>query len=303
VIFAVFTAAESFSIHVASIESARVAPGMMLKLVGSWCASVCALFLNPYGWRLVLYPFDLAFRQQLNVANVEEWQSLDFHSPRGRLLLVCLVLLFMLQLTRSRRWKPYELAFSLIGIYSAFNYSRFLFLAAILITPSVANSLARRSFGEVLPVRRRALSPLLQAALLFLVLCFIGGRIRTQLKEPLQADARFPDKVVPFLLTKFEPTGRVFNEYLWGGFMEWYTPQIPVFIDSRADIFEYNGTFRDYLNVVRVKDSLKILEKYQIRYVLFERDSPLIYLLKTTRQWKVDYEDETTTLLERKADY
>ena len=73
-----------------------------------------------------------------------------------------------------------------------------------------------------------------------------------------------------------------------------------MFIDSRVDIFEYNGTLRDYLDVIHLKDSLAVLDKYSIRYVLFERDAPLPYLLKATNRWKIDYEDETTTLLERK---
>ena len=89
------------------------------------------------------------------------------------------------------------------------------------------------------------------------------------------------------------------NDYLWGGYLEWHQRQIPVFIDSRVDIFEYAGVLRDYLDVTRLKDSLVILDKYSIRYVLFQPQAPLVYLLRHTPGWKVDYEDKSTVLLER----
>jgi hypothetical protein len=102
-------------------------------------------------------------------------------------------------------------------------------------------------------------------------------------------------------LRDFRPQGNVFNDYLWGGYLEWHLRQIPVLIDSRVDIFEYAGVFKDYLDAVRLQNSLAILDKYKIRYVLFEQDAPLVYLLKQTHAWKIDYQDKTTILMERLA--
>ena len=159
--------------------------------------------------------------------------------------------------------------------------------------PALAKSLTRSTLAP-----RRPLSPLVGAATVFLILCCVVGRVRNQEKSATENDARFPNKALPYL-SAFHPNGRVFNEFLWGGFLIWHDRHIPVFIDSRVDIFEYNGTFKDYLDIVRLKDSIALLNKYDIKYVLFEKDAPLTYLLKTTHQWKVDYEDGTTTLLER----
>ena len=54
-------------------------------------ASAAALFVNPYGWRLVFYPLDLALRQKMNIAHVAEWVSINFHDMRGKLVLVLLL--------------------------------------------------------------------------------------------------------------------------------------------------------------------------------------------------------------------
>jgi hypothetical protein len=110
----------------------------------------------------------------------------------------------------------------------------------------------------------------------------------------------YPVKAMSYLQA-FHPEGRVFNECLWGGYLIWNARQIPVFIDSRIDIFEYNGVFADYLDAMGGKNTLELLDKYRIRYVLYPQDSTLAYLLLHNSGWKVKYRDETTVLLERGA--
>jgi hypothetical protein len=70
-------------------------------------------------------------------------------------------------------------------------------------------------------------------------------------------------------------------------------------VDSRVDIFEYNGTFKDYLDIVHLKQPIELLDRHQIRYVLFEKDTPLVYLLQRAGGWKVDYEKGDVIVLER----
>ena len=65
------------------------------------------------------------------------------------------------------------------------------------------------------------------------------------------------------------------------------------------DIFERNGTLRDYLDIIYLDRSLALLDRHQIRYVLFEKDTPLVYLLQQTHAWRTDYEDRQVVLLER----
>ena len=78
-----------------------------------------------------------------------------------------------------------------------------------------------------------------------------------------------------------------------------FAPNLPIFIDSRVDIFERRGVFQDYLDVLELKKTLAVLEKDKIRYVLFSRDSSLAYFLEQLPAWKIDYQDKTTILFER----
>jgi hypothetical protein len=292
VLLCVFIACGAVRMNAGSIANAAWTPVQLRKLMVAAFLSLGALFVNPYGWRLVAYPFNLAFHQQLNIANVEEWRTLDFHSIRGRLFLVCLASFFLLQLVRRRRWALHEVAFLFIGLYSAMAYSRFLFLAAILVMPLLAKDIP--GLGPS-PLRRNR--PMLNAALLSalaLLTVFYSPASRKLSAE----ESKFPVSALPYL-RDFHPRGNVFNEYAWGGFLEWNTRQIPVTIDSRVDIFEYNGTLKDYLDATALKNTNDVLNKYKIRYILFGRDAPMVSFLMQTPAWKIDYEDQTTIVLER----
>ena len=81
--------------------------------------------------------------------------------------------------------------------------------------------------------------------------------------------------------------------------MEWTAPDLKPFIDGRADIFVYNGTFDDYDEVAGAKRPLEILNKYRFDYVLFNPDTPLAYLLAHSKDWRSMYSDKTAVLYQR----
>lgn len=290
VVFLAWLGAGCVRCDTGAIASRRWSAHQLKTLLFAGAASCGALFINPYGWRLVAYPFDLAFRQKLNIASVEEWRTLDFHSPRGKAFFMLMALVVLANLVRPRKWALYEVALVAIGTYSALTYSRFLFLAALLAIPIFA-----KDFSLWIPARPSPDRPWLNGGIL-VALCFMAISWQRSSAEPVNPE--YPTRALGYL-KEFHPRARVFNDYLWGGYLIWNTPQIPVFIDSRVDLFERNGTFKDYLDAIHIVNSLAILDKYDIGYVLFRRDTPLVYLLSHNPAWKIDYQDETTVLLER----
>ena len=255
--------------------------------------TVISLFVNPYGWELVIYPFDLAFRQKLNVAFVQEWQSLDFHTLRAHIFLLSVLCAVCGQVIRPRFWTLFDLAMLWIGIYAAFTYSRFLFLAAILVLPLLARDLAGLRLWRSAPAK-----PRYSMMLAFGTVCLVFCRLHTLHRESLKEMKDYPQAAMPYL-QNLHPKGRVWNDYLWGGYLEWHAPAIPVLIDSRVDIFERQGVLKDYLDAVTLKDPEAILGKYKVGYVFFSQDAPLVSFLTETHHWRVLYRDQTAVLLER----
>jgi hypothetical protein len=276
-----------------SVEAERWTFDQFGKLALAWIASIAALFVNPFGSRLVFYPFDLAFRQKLNIAHIAEWVSVDFHDLRGKLVLGLIVFLLVSALVRRRRWNLTELLLLLFGLYSGLTHVRFLFLLGILAAPLVAKTL---DFFP--PYRPELETPIINAAV---VCCMIAGVLYfwptpRQLQQSVDKD--YPAQVLPYLKAN-PPQGPVLNHYMWGGYLGWNDNDLKVFIDSRVDIFEYEGVLQDYLDLLAVQQANHVLDKYKIRYVLFPRDEVLTYALQHDPEWTVRYSDQMSVLFER----
>ena len=293
VIFSTVIVAGLFEGQWGAVTAERWTRSQRNKLLLAWCAGFGALFMNPFGWRLVFYPFDLAFRQKLNAEHIAEWASVNFHVMRGKIVLILLIALLIGALLRSCRWTLAELGLILFALYSGLTYDRFLFLLGIVAAPILAKIL------DFVPrYRRDADTPVLNA---IVILLMIGGITYYWPREAqLQALVReqYPAEAVLYLQAH-PPSGPVLNFYLWGGYLNWKDPSLKVFLDSRADIFEYSGVFQDYLDLLDLNHPEPILDKYSIGYVLFPRREPLTYVLEHDPKWRVLYRDRISILLER----
>ncbi|MBV9623180.1 MAG: hypothetical protein JOZ14_04290 [Acidobacteria bacterium] len=286
------------------VDAVRWTPDQVRKLLVSGIASVAALFVNPYGWRLVYYPFDLAFKQKLNIAHVLEWVSIDFHELRGKMVLALVMGLLLGALLRNRRWTLSELLILLFALYSGLTYIRFLVLLGLVAAPTLAKML------DFFPLYRpQDDTPKINTAVILLALALMvyfwprEAKIRQSIEETYPAGGVSYVKAHP-------PEGNLLNFYLWGGYLGWHDPDLKVFVDSRVDIFEYAGVLKDYLDLMGA-DTIgrrpdQILEKYNIRYVLFPRSDSnnplhtaggLVYVLEHDPRWKTLYRDKVCVLL------
>jgi hypothetical protein len=278
-----------------SIESLRWTPRQWRKLIAVGIASIAALFLNPYGWRLVLYPLDLIFRQQLNVAVVDEWRSVDFQSYYGTLVFLIAAGIIVFTLARRRSWPLSDVLFALLAFYAALTHKRFLFLAGIVVCPMLSIELGSHVFSPYDPRKdKRWLNVVIMAAFYFFAIRHIPSSATLHAAE----SQYFPTAALPDLNSRCVDQ-RMFNRYEWGGYLIWNAREISVFLDSRTDIFEYHGVLLDYLKATSLNDSLAILDRYRIGCVLLNPASELVYLLRHSSGWKVEHEDAVAVLMVR----
>ncbi len=86
VVYCIVAASGCVNISTGLIETTRWPKRKMILLGIVLLLSGIVLFVNPYGYHLVKYPFDMAFHQKLNIQHVEEWASVDFHNARGKIV-------------------------------------------------------------------------------------------------------------------------------------------------------------------------------------------------------------------------
>ncbi|HEX3986152.1 MAG TPA: hypothetical protein VHX13_06010 [Acidobacteriaceae bacterium] len=278
-----------------SVAASRWTAAQLRRWLIVLAASAAALFVNPYGWRLVTYPLDAIVHQKLGVRYIAEWASLDFHSPRGKIVLGTVVLFGVLQLVRRRRWALEDLAFVLLALYGAMTYTRLLFLAGILLTPLLAMDLKGLLMKPYEAGRDR---PMLNAVAIAVLAAVVAFAYPTTRALHAGIAEEFPEAAVPYVRS-LAGQGHLFNEYHWGGYLEWQAPAVQEFIDPRADVFVERGVMDDYVKAVSVTDTFAVLDRYQIRYAILMRSSPMAYLLGKSADWKQTYADPLAVAFER----
>lgn len=294
IVFSVIIVGGVFNLQRGFIESDLWTREQKKALLTAWGASIAFLFLNPYGWRLVFYPLDLAFRQKTNVEHVVEWASLNFHDARGKFVLLLLFVLLIGVLVRPRRWTVTEFALLLFAIYSGLAYVRFLCLMGILLAPVLA-----RVLDFVPRYRAEFDTPVLNSVVALLMLVGIVHYWPTQSRLNNIVRGQYPARALTYVSAQ-GINGNLLNYYLWGGYINWQNPAVRIFIDGRADIFDYAGVFREYLDVEAILHTDAILDKYKIRYVLFPHNESLTYVLEHDARWRRIYSDDNAVLFERK---
>lgn len=293
VIYGIFVCAGLIQVNIGHLAAAPWSSRELRKLVTIGVASMAALFVNPFGYRLVLYPFDMAFRQTLNVGYVDEWASIDFNSARGKLVALVLGAVLAMALIARRRWRFDDALLTLFVLYCGVTHIRFLLLAGIVLPPILAPQFGRISSYN--PHRERRF---LNSALLVIVaaLCIMGFPSTEMLRAEIGKS--FPNRAIDYLRSHAQ-RGHIFNQYEWGGYLEWKLPQTQTFIDSRTDIFEYKGVLKDYLDIAMLHNSQELLDRYNIKYVLYPPDGSLTYFLSKNAHWRRIYGDEQSVIYEK----
>jgi hypothetical protein len=238
---------------------------------------LAALFVNPYGWRLVWNPLDMAFNQSLNIANVGEWQPLNLGWNVGKAAVTVIGLTILANVIHSRKWKIYELAFIFFAWYAAFDHARFTFLAAVVTIPMLGADMQRSFF----PISNPKTIPLMNGLVAACVLCVVVWYFPTNSLVQKGTVEEFPLQSI----ASVQGSWRTLNEEHIGGIMDFNLK--PTFIDTRWDTFEHHGVFNDYLDIFRLRNAMALLDKYGIDHALLLKDQPLSYVLERTPGWKV----------------
>ena len=129
------------------------------------------------------------------------------------------------------------------------------------------------------------------------VLIALGFPSANNLQE--QINKNNPVKAVEFI-RRAGLSGRMLNDYVYGGYLIWAAPERKVFVDGRADLFEWAGVLADYLRWSTVQESPRLLlDKYQIDYCLLYRLSPISQVLQVLPGWTSVYSDNMSVVFVR----
>lgn len=275
--------------------------------------SVIATGLNPFGYRLLLFPFQVT--SDIFASGIVEWLPPNMQQEwLFRFYLLLFVLLATLKFCPTT-WT--DRLFLLFFFNASLTHQRYIGLATVFLSPFLARALVALPWLSRLRMphrnssaRQLALSGSAGPVLTLLLACtliilanpaFPQSRniVETFLSLP---DANHPSQAVRYL-NQTRPEGRMFNKYSWGGYLIYaLDPPAKVFIDGRADMYG-EKIFGDYQKIVGLDEQAEqLLETYRIAWVLYPTDSALVRYLKISRKWRAIYSDETASILVREEE-
>jgi hypothetical protein len=257
--------------------------------------SVAALFLNPVGVKQVLYPLNLMMHQPVNLNQVEEWGPLQLTDGRGLGFLAILGSIFLVMIVRRSELFWDELLMLMLGIGLAANHRRMVFVFGILAAPILSRLLSPLWDGYHAEEDRALPNAILIAA--SLLIAFWSFPNLQNLTR--QVDVRNPVKAVAFMKTH-HLSGRMLNDYGYGGYLTWAAPEQPVFVYGGADIVDWAGVVDEFGKWATLQsDPNTLLDKYGVDFCLLAQQSPMVHVLPLLNRWKVVYTDNSSVIFMR----
>ncbi len=296
----------------------RFTPVQRLRLGIAIAVSTVVTALTPNGPRLLLFPF--ATLADPSLRYISEWQAVSpLHSALWGFDTICVLYTAALFLRRPHL-SVADFFLSVALVAAGFTSVRLVGVASIYLAVFTARALtvpgdsvnihlpgdrtlgmwwsARARFYESPPPRLQAIN-----ALALLVAFVIGlGRLHIYSER---TDARLPVTAIDALGADRLP-GPLLHDFNWGGYLLWRLwPHVRVFIDGRQNDL-YDGIGRElqqYIQVVSItSESENVINRYEIRTVLFNKDTPLVRYLLARGGWSVTYDDGFVVRLERHTD-
>lgn len=270
---------------------------------------VVAIALNPHGLQMYSYPFQTVSISTL-LQFVQEWKSPNFHDLQTNPFIWMLLFALGIVGVNRRRIGTTDLGlffvFGYLGLYAARNVAIFALVAPVYIT-RMAQDLSvefgrfighrpQETRAEFMPRWQKVLNSIMLTLVALIVLLRVFTVLPSQVNEV--AFRKFlPVEAVSYIQT-FQPEGRLFNHYNWGGYLLWALPEYPVFIDGRTDLFgdEYVNL---WLEISRGEEGWQDhLDSWDVNLVLIPPDFPLVGLLEL-EGWNRLYADQVAVLYGR----
>jgi hypothetical protein len=261
----------------------------------AFALALAAVFVNPVGPNLVLYPLNVMLHQPKGLTYVSEWQPLELNEVRAAALFAIVAFIFLWTMVRKVELRLEELLLLGLGFGSAVLHRRMLFVFGLLAAPVLCRLIAD-TWDKYQPDRDRRV-PNACMMLLSLVTMFLAFPTADQLTA--QVKKQSPVKAVEFI-RRTGLSGRMLNEYVYGGYLIWALPEQKVFIDGRADVYEWTGVMGDLADWATLQaDPNVLLDKYRVDFCLMSRESPMSRVLPLLPGWKMIYSDELSAIFAR----
>ncbi|MBK9771618.1 MAG: hypothetical protein IPP57_12460 [Candidatus Obscuribacter sp.] len=279
-------------------------------------ALVATTFINPYGIELYKYIREYLHGTSI-LAVTDEFKSPDFKGNLHAIFLEILMSLFALGLFLRGRVTVPTLAMCIAFNHLALTSVRNISLYATVVLPALGRLFATAKGSWLTPssplgkqlqkfqkatgefdkqerVSNYHLLPILYAVVVLVMTVFaLPGAVKSTFDPEIQ-----PVATLDYIAQNKLPAEHGFNFDNWGGIIR-YKLNMPVYIDDRADFYG-EQFYQDYGRICETKPGWQeLLDKKQIDWILFPKESFLANALKLDKNWQLKSSDQASVLYTR----
>ncbi len=270
-----------------------------LVVVGAVAAaSLICTFLSPYGYHLHGAIWQSATDSAAD-RYFRELHSMRFRQPQDYVLMLLAMAAFF-ALGRRRSRDLFLISLLAVSSVISFRLQRDNWLVVVVALAVTANACQKRTqIADSVPLQRsRFKAILISGALALVVLGVTAIRIPGNAQLVSRISTTFPVAAADYIRQYHFPPP-LFQPYAWGGFLTWYLPDYPVFIDSRPDL--YGAAFNtEYFKVMQAQIPLDTYSGFaQARTILLESNSPMVLALASLPGFRIAYADHLAVVILR----
>ena len=264
-------------------------------------------FLTPLG--TTPYTYLIKTMQGSTTHNISEHLPLTLVN---NLEFMCTLVLFIAILTFTDTKIRLSDLFMLGGLVLLTFYTRRQFSMFTLICVMILNRLINALLDKYDPEGcKKAIDKMTTITGMIVTICLVLTisviQYKPKMKNHFIDENSYPVEAATYILENLDINNiKLYNEYNYGSYLIFRG--IPVFIDSRADLYapEFNPgveVFNDYINLsnVDIDNVEEKLDKYGITHMLMYKKSKLRkFVEQNTEKYNLLYEDDNFCLFERK---
>ncbi len=285
--------------------------------------SAVAALATPYGFKLYGHLWRYLTDSEL-LSVIDEFQSPNFHSPDGKLIEILLLFGAIAAANAIRQRRFVETGLLILWGHLTLQSERHVTLAAVTLTPIIAEQLSsliaeavdraaqgaeskakavramRNWYRGTISIDRQLTGASVYAAVLIFIVVLPGSSLAFKLLSPRFSPVRFPVAAADFVL-QAKPDGKMYASDQFGGYLIYRLhPQFKVFVDGRSDFYRQGTVLDDAGQIELVKPQWsELLDKHDIRWMVLRRDEPLALIAMMSGRWQSVYEDPVARVLIR----
>jgi hypothetical protein len=279
-------------------------------LTGFFCA--LGTFVNPYTYHLHVHIYQF-FSEPYHLANINEFQSINFHSPAApylEALLLAGALAAAWFVVKRRDFVPLVLiaGWAHLALFSARNIPLFAIIAAPFVAQAAYEMLGGLEYAQAAAWIGRATAGFRTAAAEFaetdrhwrlhlpsvaaaiVVALLVASPNATGKLKPEYDPERYPAKALSVL--RSDPGSRIFTDDEWGDYLLYQLyPGHKVFVDGRSDFYgqDFEQKYRDVMQVqYNWEQSLSL---YKVDTIVLSTKAALAGAIKQSGHWRTVYDD------------